>query len=924
VDGRAPRRLIGRDDDLDFVCAFLDAAAEEGGALLLSGDAGVGKTAVLDAAAHHAAGAGARLLRGGGAEFEVNVSFAGVNQLFQPILGELDHLPEVQRTALQVALGLEDGAPPDQLVVLNAALDLLLHVAKGGPVVVIVDDLPWLDRASAVVLGFIARRLHNSQVGLLAASRTGEEGFFERAGLSNYRLDPLGDAAASALLEERFPALTARVRQRLIDDAQGNPLALLELPAALTDSQRSASGGPRTALPLSGRLQALFTSRVGKLPASTRDLLLLAVLDGTGDLQRLSIVASGQPVLKALAPAERAQLVTVDQATARLGFRHPLTGSAVVELATAEQRRNAHKALADHLADRDERRAWHLAAAAMSPDEAVAELLESAAAETLGRGDPLGAVCTLLRSAQVSPAGADRSRRLAEAAYLGAAATGDLRDVPKLLDDARAADPEQHASLAAAVAAAYHLISGSGDVNTAHTLLVGAIDMSEPADGDDTILIEALHTLLLMCFFGGRPELWEPFGSAVARLWRRPPELLALLEATFADPARDALPVLDRLDGAIAGLKDETSPARIARVAMAGAYLDRLPTCADALSRVVEHGRAGGAITSEIEALFLLGNAAFWTGEWDELADVTEEGLTLCEDHGYKLLSWPGVFLRALLAAGRGDDDTTRELAEQLAGWAAPRGLRSIQNYAWHARALAALGRGDFEEAFQQATLVSPPGTLASHVPHALWLVMDLVEAAVRTGRHVEAAAHAAAASEGNLAAISSRLALVTYASAAMAAPDGQDAAWFEKALAVPGADRWQFDLARVQLAYGERLRRSKLTSEARDHLRAARETFQRLRARPWEVRAGNELRATGVSIGRPETLGPTSLTPQQLEIAQLAAAGLTNKEIGERLFLSHRTVGTHLYQLFPKLGITSRAALRDALRDIAAESLAT
>jgi DNA-binding CsgD family transcriptional regulator len=273
-----------------------------------------------------------------------------------------------------------------------------------------------------------------------------------------------------------------------------------------------------------------------------------------------------------------------------------------------------------------------------------------------------------------------------------------------------------------------------------------------------------------------------------------------------------------------------------------------------------------------------------------------------------------------VVAAARGDQATTRVLADQMAGWAAPRGVRSVQNYAWHARALAALGRADFEDAYRQAAAVSPAGVLASHVPHALWLIMDLVEAAVRSGRHADTAAHVAAAQEAGVAGISPRLAMITQGSAALACTEETWGDLFESALATPGADRWPFDQARIQLAYGERLRRVKATAAARAHLAAARDTFERLQARPWAARASSELRATGLSRGPADAQGLASLTPQQRQIAQLAAAGLTNKQIGERLYLSPRTVATHLHQLFPKLGVTTRAALRDALADLPPE----
>jgi DNA-binding CsgD family transcriptional regulator len=910
--------LIGRDKDIEFLRSFIDKAALMGGALLLSGDAGVGKTALLDVTEVRAETAGTRVLRAAGAEFEADVSFAGLNQLLHPLLAGLQLLSPTYAQALSVSLGLIEGPRSDQLVASNAALDLLLQAAAVHPLLMIVDDLPWLDRASSVVLGFVARRLRGTRVGFLAAFRTGGEIFFERGGLPGYELQALDDDASTALLEARFPALAARVRNRLKAEAQGNPLALLELPVTLTGLQRAAVGALPTVLPLSRRLQSVFASRVTNLPAETRHLLLLAVLDGTGDPRMLQPVVSEPPVIGDLAPAERARLVHVDQWTGHLAFRHPLIRSAVIELSTIEERRQVHRVLADRRVGEPARHAWHLAEAAVGPDERVAALLQSVGHGNLRRGDSVGAITELLRAAELSPRGSDRAIRLAEAAYLGASVTGDLRNLPQLLDAARAADPERAGSLAGAVAGAYYLLNGHGDVDAAHRLLVGAIEALAPDcfDVHNQQLVEALYNLLLMCFFGGRAELWDPFKAAIGRLTPQSPERLTILGKTLSDPARLALPVLGRLDTVIRALSHETSPARIVRTGIAAVYVDRLPNCRAALWRAVEHGREGGAITSAIEALFLLGNDAFWAGQWDELQRLTAEGLNLCEAHGYRLLSWPGLFLQALLAAACGDESTTRALTDEMTGWAAPRGVRSVRNYALHARALLALGRGDHEDAYQHAAAVSPPGVLASHVPHALWLVMELTEAAVRTGRHAEAEAHAAAAGEAGIAAISTRLALTAGASAAIAASDQQSLEVFERTLAIPGIDRWPFDLARVRLAYGERLRRAKAATEAREQLTAASDTFQRLGAEPWTVRARKELRATGISIGQAATSGPASLTPQELEIAMLAAAGLTNKQIGQRLFLSHRTVGTHLYQLFPKLGITSRAALSDALRD--------
>ena len=392
---------------------------------------------------------------------------------------------------------------------------MLRRAAAASPVLVIADDLPWLDRASAGVLGFVARRLAGSRIGFLAASRPGQESFFERAGLAQHELGPLDDQAACGLLSSRFPELAPRVVQRVLAEAQGNPLALLELPATLSGAQRTAAAALPVVLPLSRRLQGLFASRASALPAPARWLLLLAVLDGSGDLRVLQ-AAAGQQQIEDLAPAEQAGLVHVDDRTGRLVFRHPLTRSAIVELSTSGDRRRAHRALAAQLADQPERRAWHLGQAAVEPDEQIASLLEETAQRILRRADAVGAVSALLRAAELSPARSDRSRRLAQAAFVGASVTLEVDTVSPLLSDARQAGPESGTSLLTAAAAAFVLLNGDGDVITAHRLLTQAIeDQARPYRISDTGVFEAVSTLFMMCWLGGRPELWASFHTAI-------------------------------------------------------------------------------------------------------------------------------------------------------------------------------------------------------------------------------------------------------------------------------------------------------------------------------------------------------------------------------------------------------------------------
>jgi DNA-binding CsgD family transcriptional regulator len=921
-DDRQAGPLVGRESEMDRIHAFLAAVRTDGGALLVTGEPGVGKTALLNAASEAASALGMRILRAAGVEFEAGTSFSGLNQVLLPLLGALPQLPAVHRNALNVALGFCGGAPPSRLVVSNAALVLLRQAATARPLLIILDDLPWLDRASAGVLSFVARRLEDSQVGLLGGSRTGEEHFFEQAGLPQLEAERLDDLAARQLLASRFPGLAPSVRERILVEAVGNPLALLELPTALSAASRASANALPSTLPLSRRLQALFGSRITELPPRTRQLLLLMALDGTGDVRVLQAGAASTAGFRDLAAAEQARLAYLDVSTHRLAFHHPLVRSAVVDLSQAKERRTAHRLLADVWADQPDRRVWHLAEATVEPDESVATQLEAAAARILARGDAVGCVKALTRASELSPRNAERYRRLAAAAYIGADVAGDLVNASNVLAVLRRGEVEVEGSLQAAVAASAFLLNADGDVATAYRLLVGAIEGRQGVqDARDPVFAEALHSLLMVCTYGWDEDLWRPFEDAMART-EGIPVTLYLNSKIFADPAHAEATALEALDSAIAKLADESDPKQIIRIGTAATYVDRLGGCREALWRVVHDARQGGAVASGILAMLELGNDDLQTGRWDEAEQLVEEAREVAEAHGYQNLTWPCRFLQVVLAAARGDDERVQRLTDELVRWAGPRGIRVAQWRVSQARGLAALGRGDFEEAYQQASQISAPGTLASHVPHALTVLMDLVEAAVRTGRDAEAAAHVDAMRETKLAGLSSRLALVVGGSAAIAAPDDSALELFQAALALPGIERWQFDLARVRLAYGERLRRRRAMTEARVQLNAAREIFERLRARPWVDRATAELRATGQTKPRAGDNVLDRLTPQEFEIVSLAASGLTNKQIAERLFLSHRTVGGHLHRAFPKLGVATRAALRDALESLPREQL--
>ncbi|MFH9402657.1 AAA family ATPase [Streptomyces sp. NPDC017638] len=907
-------QLIGRAQDLEFIRSFFADAAVQGAALLLTGEAGVGKTAVLDAVAADAAAQGVRVMRARGVQFEANISYAGLNQLLIPLFEDFDILDTVHRDALRVAVGIGSGPAPDPLLTSTAVLLLLRLLAAQEPLLVIVDDLPWLDRATNAVLGFVARRLVGSRIGFLAASREGSASFFESSGLPEHRLQPLDEAAAAELLAVTHPGITPSVRRRIAAEAHGNPLALVELPTALTGRQRATLAAMPAVLPLSERLQALFASRVAELPLASRELLLLAALEGTGDLVTIEKAAIGRAVIDDLVPAERDRLVSVSADDRQLSFRHPLIGSAVVEAAARSERRRAHQALADVLHNDPERRAWHLGEASAGPDETVAALLEVAAHRRLRRGDALGAVAALTRAAVLSPDATDESRRLSEAAYIGADAGGALEDASRLLADVQLNQTTGQGSLHAAAASAFLLINRDGDIDTAHRLLVGAIEAAGPDyDASDSALVEALHTLVLLCWYGGDPRLWPPLFTFMERMDPGPPELLWVCSQTFADPARTGAAALPRLDALISDIGDDST--RVVRIGTSSVYPDRLADSRWASLRLAEQGRAGTApVRRHLGALMHLGLDYFHTGLWDEAAELADEGMALCDEHDYPFFAWYFHYVKAIVTAAQGDEQASAGLAEKIVRWATPRGAHGARFFAIQARALAALGSGDFETAYQNAATLSPPGTVAPYIPHAMWGTMDLVEAAIRTGRHQEAAAHAAAMRESAMSALSPRLKLLVLACEALTTSGDAAIGLFDQALNLPGPERWPFDVARVRLYHGERLRRLRATSEAREHLGQALTVFQRLGAKPWAARASAELRASGYAKAASAQSSPGSLTAQELQIARLAATGLTNKQIAERLFLSHRTIGTHLYQIYPKLGISSRAALRDAL----------
>jgi len=912
--------LPGRADDLELIDSLLVGHHPPGPGLLLHGDPGVGKTALLDAAAARAPAVGMRVLQASGAQFEAEIGFSALHQLLDPLREYVDRLAAGHRDVLHQVFGLTVGSALDTLVISTAVLALLRRVAAERPLLVIVDDVPWIDRASATVLGFAARRICTDPIVFLAAARTGVDSFFDQVRLPEREIGPLAEPAAAALLDTLWPGLAPPVRRRLLDEAAGNPLALRELPGLLSDRQLSGRDPLPAFLPLSRRLEAVFAAGMCTLPAPTRQVLLLAALEPDTSLATIRLAARGRADVDDLAPAQQADLVQVNTVTARLVFRHPLIRSAIAQMASPDEHRSAHQALAAALADEPDRRAWHLAEAAIGPDETVAQALEETARSARRRGRASAAMTALARAGELSPQPADRSRRLVEAAFL-ANMSGPLDTANQLLADARQADDARQAPGAPtgsifAATAAFLFTNSDGDIDAAHRLLARALDDADTAQTNRGWVTDTLHALLYVCEFGARPESWELFKAALTRFDPEGVTPLRLCYDAYVDPTRASEPVREGLARALAALPTDAPPWDLFSLAYAAMRVDALSEFRHLVRRMIEQQRDGRVVGAVVAGLLVLSIDSSYHGQWDEAQTLAREALDLAIAHGYQMLEGQLRCHLAYLAAAHGDLDVVRALIDEVTDWAAPRGLRLAQALARHVRTLAALGQGDYEEAYVQATRVNPAGAPNPGIPGRR-MVMDLVEAAMRTGRTKEARAYVAAVQQAGIDRISPRTALITAGAAALAADDEQAGPLFETALSLPEVDRWPFEQARIHLAYGQWLRRTRDTAQARLHLRAALEILDRLGARPWAVRAHNELRATGVATTTRPNARAAALTAQERQIATMAATGLTNKQIGERLYLSHRTVGAHLHRIFPKLGITSRAALRDALETI-------
>jgi DNA-binding CsgD family transcriptional regulator len=883
----------------------------ESRSLVVHGEAGVGKTALLDYLAGHATGC--RVVRAAGAQSEMELAFAGLHQLCAPMLGHVQHLPVPQRDALRTAFGLSAGPVPDRFLIGLAVLSLLSQVAEEQPLVCLLDDGQWLDQASARILTFVARRLGAESVGLVFADRAPGG---DLAGLPEMAVEGLSSADSRALLAAALTGpIDARVRDQIVTETRGNPLALLELPRGLTPEQLAGGFGLPGALPLADNMEGNFQRRVGVLPDQTRRLLLLAAADPSGDPALVWRAAARLGIgPEAAGPAAESGLAEFGT---RLWFRHPLVRSAVYQSASAQDRRQAHRALAeatDPKLDPD-RRAWHRAQAATGPDETVAEELEQSASRAQARGGLTAAAAFLERATTLTLDPAQRAGRALAAAQAKSAA-GAFHAASDLLDVA-AAGPLSDLERARADLVRAQLAFVANRGTEAPPLLLraaGRLALIDPGLSRATYL-DALSAAI----FTGRLASQGSGVLEVARAAstappppqppRAPDLMLDGLIAHYNAGYAAGVPMLRRALAAFsAGMSADEELHWLWLACVAAAIRVWDDDRWEALSaRHVQLARDTGALSELPLALTSRAYVLLLAGELTAAASLTDEVQAVKEATGSGLAPYGAFGLAAL----RGDEAGALALIDAAIHEVTGRGEGVGITFAEWANATLNNGLGHYDRA---AAAAQRACGYTDDLGSLNWATVELIEAAARTGL-TEAAAAAYGRLEVMTSASDTDWALgIRARSRALLAEDETTERLYRESIARLARTRLRVDLARAHLLYGEWLRRERRPSEAREQLRTAHGMLEAMGVAAFAERANRELRAAGGTVRKRAAARREELTAQEGLIARLASDGLSNPEIGTRLFISAHTVQYHLRKVFAKLGITSRSQLSSVL----------
>jgi DNA-binding CsgD family transcriptional regulator len=903
--------LFGREREQWLLDTVLDKA--RGGtaaALVLRGEPGIGKTALLGLAKARADGMS--VVRARGVEVESDVAFAALAEVLRPFLEHLDAIPVPQAAALSGALALGPAVPGDPFTTSAATLSLLAAAAERAPLLVLVDDAHWLDSSSATALLFAARRSHAEGIAFLFAARDEEPRPFDAEGVEELRVEGLDPDASRALLGRAAgDGLDPSVAARLLDLAGGNPLALLEVPAGLRPAQLAGTEPLDEPVPVGRKLERTYLERVARLPEMTRTALLVAA-SSSGRMSEiapaLAQLGIGPDVFE---PAESGGLVAI--ADGVLVFRHPLLTSAVYHGGSASDRRKTHQALAE--ATTGETRAWHLAAAATGPDEAVADALEEAGANARGRGAHAIAATAYERASTLS---GDEDRRVARAieAARDFQLAGRLDRSKRLLEEALAA--ARNGSHRAEI---QHL-RGRGEMlggapMEAYELLVREAERIERQDADKAVMMLA-EASGSASFAGNAAATLEAAqrAQAIAARVGGPSQLVAAVFLAWAlvlvGRGPQAREILARYEDALAQVEPLAAAVLIQYAAASLTALEQVGRARHLVRRLVASARTAGAPGAVAFPLSLLADFDFRTGRWDSSYAHASEAATLATETGQaNILSWALTRLAAV-DAGRGRRTECRE--HMVAGLEIESrlGNSGIKGHAGAFLGLLALGSGDTEEAIGELESVTRFERERGVVEPALISPYgaDLTEAYLRVGRRDDALRTLSEFTD-RAQATERKIAFATAARCrGLLAADNEFDVEFREALARHAETDVPFERARTLLCFGERLRRAGRRRDARERLREAHAIFQELGAEPWAERARTELRGTGETARRGERRAEHHLTAQELQVALTIAGGATNREAAAALFLSPKTIEYHLTHIYAKLGLRSRSEL--------------
>lgn len=906
-DGDVGSRLRGRRLECESLDELLaDVRSGHSRSLVVRGEAGVGKTALLDHLQERSSGC--RVARAAGVESEMELAFAGLHRLCMPMLDRRDHLPAPQRDALGTVFGLNAGPPPDRFLVGLALLGLLSEVAGEQPLVCLIDDAQWLDRASAQAFAFAARRLLAESVAMVFVVRepSGEQ---ELAGLPNLEVQGLGYDDARALLDAALPGrMDERVRDRIVAETRGNPLALLELPRGLTAAELAGGFGRPEAGLLTSRIEQSFVRRTASLPAETQTLLLVAACEPLGDVTLLWRAADALGIERgAVAPAEMDGLIDLGW---RVRFRHPLVRAAVYHAATVPDRRAAHRALAevtDPEIDPD-RRAWHRANAAAGPDEDLAAELERSAARALARGGVPAAAAFQERATELTADPVRRGPRALTAAQAKLDA-GSPDDASALLATAELC-PLDQLDRARLIRLHAQIAFARRRGSDAPPLLFEAAKRLEPLDAGlarETHL-DALGAAIFAGRLGSDPGMREIAEAArAAPPATEPPRAVDLLldgiACRLAEGYGAGIHPLRRALEAVQQEQDIRWHWLACRIA---SELWDDETWEELAVRQVRIARETSALAVLPIALTYRSGTHLHAGEFAATSALIEEAATLNRSIG----GAPLMYTQILLAAWRGARDETPALLESALANAVERGEGRALTWGEYASAVLYNGLGEYDAALAAAESACEHDDLGL----VAWALIELVEAAARAGRPDLASATVGRLAERTQAG-GTDWALGVEARSRALVSDGPVAdELYREALERLARTRVAVHVARTHLVYGEWLRREQRRSEARDRLRTAHDMFDRFGAHAFADRARRELLATGETVRKRSVDARDILTPQEAQVARLAADGHTNPEIGAQLFISPRTAEYHLRKVFTKLDITSRRHLGGAL----------